>query len=111
MNLFQDVYFSPLHMSTVADLIMRMVNSDATGVFNAGCREGVSKAEFGLRIAREMGAWTKNATLTRSIDVSTRAPRPGDLRMDTRRISSALEITMPTLDEEINKLKLREKVL
>jgi len=110
VNLFQDVYFSPLHMTTVADLIMRMINHTATGVFNAGCREGVTKAEFGLRIAREMGATTKNATLTRSIDITARAPRPCDLRLDTRRISSALDIKMPTLDEEIKKLKLSEKV-
>lgn len=109
INLFEDVLFSPLHMSTLADLVMRMVNNKAIGVFNAASCDGASKAEFGLLIANEMGVSIKNVTIKRSTDITGRAPRIRDLRMSTQRISSVLGIAMPTLDEEIKKLKLSKK--
>ena len=48
MTLFNDVLFSPLHMTTLADLIFELVGKGARGIYNVGCRNGMSKADFGI---------------------------------------------------------------
>lgn len=101
---FADVRFSPLHMSTFASLVAELVNEGTTGVFNVGCREGKSKAEFALTIARHKSFATEMVQLGASSDVPGRAPRSHDLRLDVRRIETILGRPMPTLEEEIRKL-------
>lgn len=101
---FSDVLFSPLHMSTLASLVAELVNEGAKGVFNVGCREGKSKAEFALTIARHKGLATERVRLGVSSDVPGRAPRPHDLRLNVSSIETILGRSMPTLEEEIRKL-------
>lgn len=106
VTLFADVLFSPLRMSTLAALAVEMARGTATGAFNAGSRDGMSKADFGLAIARRMGADTGNATLAASATLVGRAPRPRDLRLNLHRIEAVLGRAMPTLAEEIEALAL-----
>ena len=104
VTFFSDVQFSPLHMSTFSSLVAELVNKGATGVFNVGCREGKSKAEFALSIARHKGLATQMVRLGASSDVPGRAPRSHDLRLDVNSVEIVLGRSMPTLEEEIRKL-------
>jgi dTDP-4-dehydrorhamnose reductase len=103
-TLFEDVQFSPLHMGTLADLIMELVRHDVSGVFNLGSRGGMSKSKFGLRIANQLDLPTKSVMIGHSTSVPGRAKRPADLRLDVSRVESALNREMPTLEEEIARL-------
>lgn len=102
--LFADVFFSPLHMATLAGIIAELVELDATGVINVGCREGRSKADFALAIARHKHLPTETARLANSSTLPGRAPRAHDLRLDVSKLESILGRSMPTLEEEIAKL-------
>lgn len=102
--LFDDVLFSPLHIETLAQVVAELVAKNVTGVFNAGCRDGMSKADFGFHIARHLRLPTDNARRGRSSEMPGRAPRPKDLRMDVSRIEAALGRPMPTLSQEVEKL-------
>jgi dTDP-4-dehydrorhamnose reductase len=104
VTFFSDILFSPLHMTTLAGLIAEMAQSDKTGIFNAGCRGGASKADFALAVARHKGLQTETARIGSSDVMPARAPRPKDMRMDVGRIEAALGRAMPTLEEEIAKL-------
>jgi dTDP-4-dehydrorhamnose reductase len=104
VTFFSDVLFSPLHMSTLASLIVELVNKGATGVFNAGSRAGQSKADFALAIARHKGLTTETVGVGSSSEVRGRAPRIHDLRLNVSRIERFLGRAMPTLEEEIRKL-------
>lgn len=101
---FTDVLFSPLHMQTLANIVVRLMEGQVAGVYNVGCRDGLSKAEFGSRIGQRLGLPLESMSFGQSADVEFRAPRPKDLRMDVSRLEAALGEDMPTLDEEINKL-------
>jgi dTDP-4-dehydrorhamnose reductase len=103
ITLFEDVLFSPLHMATLARLAADLAEAGMTGVFNAGCRDGASKAAFGLAVARHLGLQTETARVGCSDDQPGRAPRPHDLRLDVSRLE-ATGRRMPTLAEEIGKL-------
>ena len=101
---FSDLLFSPLHMTTLSELIVEMAERGIAGVFNAGCRDGASKGDFALAVARHKGLQTETAHIGSSAVMPSRAPRPKDMRMDVRRIERALNRAMPTLEQEVLKL-------
>jgi len=104
INLFTDILFSPLHATTLANVLVEMVRKKMSGIFNVASRSGMSKADFGLRVAKHLGLQTGTATLSTSAVIPGRAPRPSDLRMDPIKLEQALGRPMPTLAEEIAKL-------
>ncbi len=104
VTLFRDSLFSPLQMKTLSALVMECLEAGVHGVFNLGSREGTSKLEFGLAVARHLGLPTDSASPGNSRDLPGRAPRAVDLRMSVARIEASLGRAMPTLHEEIQKL-------
>lgn len=104
ITLFDDVLFSPLHMTTLSQLICESLEKQLCGVFNAGCREGLSKAAFGFVIAEHLHLSTGTVTVGQSISFKQRARRTLDLRMDVSKLEAALGRSMPTLRQEIERL-------
>jgi dTDP-4-dehydrorhamnose reductase len=101
---FEDVFFSPLHMKTVGDLVMGAIAIGLRGTFNLGCRDGLSKAEFGKRIGVHLNLDTSLLRRKKSKMDRSRVPRPYDLRMNVSHLENAMGISMPTLVKEIAKL-------
>ena len=104
INMFSDMIFSPLHMTTLSKIVRECYEKSQKGLFNVGRREGLSKADFGLNIGKHFGLSTKNANIIKSSDILTRAPRALNLSMNVEKIEKALEGEMPTLLNEIQKL-------
>ena len=48
---FDDVFFSPLSMSTLCDAIISVIRTQPVGIFNLGSKQGCSKAEFARSFA------------------------------------------------------------
>ena len=104
ITLFVDVLFSPLHGATLASIIFEIAERDLTGTYNAASRDGFNKADFAFKIAEHLDLQTKTATRGKSASLPGRAIRTADLRMDPSRLEKALGHTMPTLQQEIEKL-------
>jgi dTDP-4-dehydrorhamnose reductase len=104
VTLFRDVLFSPLHMSTLSHYVVECLHAGMTGGLNLGCRNGASKADFGIAVARQLDLPTDHVRLGDSSELDGRAPRPKDLRMDVESLETSLGITMPSLEQEIAKL-------
>ncbi len=104
MTLFCDLKFSPLHVGTLAKLVCELALSGTTGVYNLGCRDGVSKRDFALFVAQHLGLDTRSTTDGCSTSLPGRAPRARDLRLNVNRLEARLGRPMPTLGEEIAKL-------
>ena len=111
LSLFNDIIFSPLHMSTLSQLIVELLQKEVTGVFNAGSRYGMSKAEFAIQLASIFGWNLDHAEVVSSDSRIRGAPRPKDMRMDVSKIENAVGRSMPCLMGEIKKVvKLRDVV-
>jgi len=106
ITLFEDSIFSPLHVETLAKLTIMAASAGNTGTYNLGCRDGDSKAAFGLSIARHLGLQTETATVGKSKTMPNRARRTADLRMSVDRFERDFGVALPTLEEEIAKLSL-----
>lgn len=104
VKMFRDIFFSPLHMATLGQVLVLALERGIYGVFNAGCREGASKRDFGLAVAAHKGLPLDRAEACDSTDLPGRARRPKDMRMDVTRLEKALGMNMPTLSREVEKL-------
>ena len=76
VSLFADVFFSPLHTTTLAQTVINLVKLNINGVINVGSREGRSKADFALAIARHKNLPTETARVVELVGTA----RPGAAR-------------------------------
>jgi dTDP-4-dehydrorhamnose reductase len=104
ITVFEDVYFSPLSMQRLAQVVGQLIECRPRGVFNAGSREGISKADFAFMLADELGLSTDHVRRGTAEQSHLLAYRPKDMRMDCSRIEAALGIALPTLMEEIQSM-------
>ena len=104
MRLFTDVRFSPLHLTTLTDLVYELVEKGARGTFNLGSRGGMSKRDFAHALAAHMGLSTASTSDATSDAIPGRAARAKDLRLNVERVEGALGRRMPSLREEIERL-------
>ncbi len=104
IRLFQDVLFSPLHMKTLAQVLLQCYSQKLTGTFNIGSHDGMSKKDFALKLAEYKGLDASNVTIADSSDLPGRAARPRDLRMDVAWFEGKSGIKLPGLQEEIEKI-------
>lgn len=100
-TLFKDIVFNAVHMDSLCDVIHRAMVSRLTGVFNVGCRDTISKAEFGIHLASLLQLPTSHVRLGSSTDVLLKAKRPLNMGMDVARLETALNYQCPSIHDEI----------
>jgi dTDP-4-dehydrorhamnose reductase len=103
ITLFKDVRFSALHMSSLFLIIQKALTSKLSGTYNVGCHNGISKADFALALAAELGLPTSSAKVGALSDITLKARRPLDMTLNVRKLEDALGIQCPDIREEISK--------
>ena len=101
ITVFNDVKFSAMHMDSLCRIIAECIESRPTGVFNAGCRESISKADFALALAKALGLPLTFIKIGTSADVDLRARRPLDMSLQVAKLEAALDIKCPNMNDEI----------
>ncbi|MEW6593793.1 MAG: sugar nucleotide-binding protein [Thermodesulfobacteriota bacterium] len=107
ITLFRDVLFNPLSGTQMAAAMAALISGGVEGVYNLGAMgEGVSKADFALRLAGRLGLPTSSARSGSLAEVALKAPRPHDTRMDVSRLASRLvlpdmEMVIASVAEEL----------
>jgi dTDP-4-dehydrorhamnose reductase len=102
MTVFDDVFFSALHLNSLSDVIACAVQQRRVGVFNAGCSDGISKAEFAFRLAEKVGLDRSLMALGQSRGAELKARRPLDMRMDSSAFERAFGMKAPTMESQID---------
>jgi len=102
INLFDNVYFSPLSMKTLCEMINLVTDKRPIGIYNLGSRNGMSKADFAFVFAKFLNLSTEkmNRVPFKKLDNIT-ARRPNDMRMDSGLFEQELHIQLPNLIDEI----------
>lgn len=101
ITVFDDVKFSAIHIDTLCEFIARSIELRPAGVFNAGCRDGISKAGFALALAHMLGLSTDNVKVGTSAEAAFKARRPVDMTMQVARLEVALNLQCPNIFDEI----------
>lgn len=100
-RVFADVYFSALHMTTLTEFVVQAIQQRHSGVFNVGCKDGLSKAEFAQSLASGLSFDTALMRVGSVKDVSLLASRPSDMRMDISSFERNFNVQMPCMVEQI----------
>jgi dTDP-4-dehydrorhamnose reductase len=102
VNVFDDVMFSPLSISTLCDCINHCIVNRTLGTFNLGSRNGMSKADFAFAFGGALGL---EVTYLKRVSAKSNsaliARRPMDMRMNCGRFEAYMGASLPLLSEEI----------
>jgi dTDP-4-dehydrorhamnose reductase len=105
INLFNDIFFSPLSIGTLCNLISTIMIRDVSGTFNLGSKEGLSKSEFAFRMAKELNylpnKWTEASSVNNQNLI---AYRPKNMMMEYTKFEQSFNINLPILKDEIKKV-------
>jgi dTDP-4-dehydrorhamnose reductase len=105
IQVFDDVLFNPLSMSTLSEMIGLTIQKKPIGVFNLGAHEGMSKADFAFSFAEELSFSHATMKRTSTNQVSfLKTYRPKDMRMECSKVESALDVKLPFLNDEIKRV-------
>ncbi len=104
INMFNDVYFTPILVNDLIDMILGLVNINATGVYHIGGSDRISKYEFALVIA-DIFQFESSYISPRGIDsMAHLVKRPKDMSLSYDKTQKALQISIPQIRPSIVKL-------
>ena len=104
LNLFEDSFFSPLHIEDIAYYINKIILKNIYGTYNLGSRNGMSKKNFIIEMSNHLGLSLNNTSSIQSSKIKSRTNRTLDLRLNVSKIEKVLDLKMPNLIDSIKKL-------
>ena len=104
-DLFDDVYYTPISVSTLRKQVMDLVEHKASGLFNVCSNERISKFEFGLLIAKTFGYSTQLVQPISINNLPQLTARPKDMSLSNHKSCALLNTSIPSLEQQINELK------
>jgi len=95
VNGFTDVYFCPMFVNDLAEILLQMLEKGLVGLYNVVGSEALSKFEFGQAIAHQFG-YDPGLIQPASVDRSNLVvPRSHNLRLSVHKLSTALGRPVP----------------
>lgn len=105
VQVLNDVYFSPLSMITLVQMIWLVVERKPLGIFNLGSHNGMTKADFDFAFAELLRLPTTLMTrIAASQATFLRAYRPKDMRMNCSKFEETLGVILPDLLDQIKSI-------
>lgn len=105
LNMFTDIYFSPILVNELARVIDKCMESDLSGIYHACGTGAISKYDFGMKVKEIFDIKTgkiKNAT---SDVMNFKAPRAKHMGMSNKKLCEVLNISICTPEESIEVFK------
>jgi dTDP-4-dehydrorhamnose reductase len=110
INLFTDVYFTPVLMQCLIDAVHTLLDQQQKGIFHVVGGERVSKYFFGKQLA---AAFNLNGSLIKPIlfeDKQGLTRRPLDMSLSNHRLVQQLGHSLPALAEQFRQLQQLESM-
>ncbi len=105
VQVFKDVFFSPLSMTTLAEMIQLVIERTPVGIFNLGSHNGMTKAEFAFAFAKCLGMRSDTMTPIQSSQATfLKAYRPKNMRMACSKFEKIIGVRLPLLKDEIERV-------
>ena len=92
---FTDVFFCPLQVNVLSEILLRMAELRLSGLYHVVSREALSKYDFGCRIARLFGLDESLITPVSWKDGGLKAARSPNLTLRTEKLAAALGEPLP----------------
>jgi dTDP-4-dehydrorhamnose reductase len=100
---FTDVMYTPILVNDLADILLAMLEANLSGIYHTVGGECLSKYDFGVSLARIFQLDPGLIHPTSVEKVGLQAARGHHLCLSTEKICSALGITLPEVEEALEK--------
>jgi len=111
INLFKNVYFTPILIQDLANVVSQLIEYNKAGIFNVVCDERVSKLDFGLKIAKIFNLDSNLIVSINFSDMKNLVDRPLDLSLSNAKLCNILGRNIGNVDEQICKLFSEENTI
>lgn len=91
INMFDDVYFTPISICGLAENIELLINTSLCGIYNVVGNERMSKYDFAILLASVFGLSTDLINKTTIKNIQLKAKRPNDMSLSIQKISHDLK--------------------
>lgn len=105
LNLFYDVYFSPLTVYDLSLIIEKIIEKPILGLYHCASRDNISKYDFGKKMAEIFQLSDSNITRVSVDSMDFEAGRPKNMALNIDKISSVLKYDFPTTIDAIKLMK------
>jgi dTDP-4-dehydrorhamnose reductase len=104
LTMFSDVYYTPILINSLGEVIHKLLDRGAEGLFNVVGRERLSKYEFALNVAKVFGYPEAKIRPISVEELSFTAQRPKDMSLSSNKVEDFLKCPMPTVLEDLEDL-------
>ncbi len=100
---FDNMYFNPVHISTLSKVLLKICNTKLKGTYNVGSKNIISKGKFILFFSEKLNMKNTNLLIKDYKLKKNLAPRPLNMGMNVSKIERKLNILLPKIENEIKK--------
>lgn len=109
LRMFDDVFFTPMLINDLIDVIIELVARGSAGIFNVVGGERLTKYAFALKAAEMFGHSAERIRATSIDEVVFKARRPKDMSLSSLKLEEHLLIRVPGVADGLRRLRrLRE---
>lgn len=105
LNMFTDIYFSPILVNDLAEVIDKCIEKDLCGLYHACGTGNMSKYDFGICVKEIFGIMSGKINKSTSEKMNFIAKRSKNMAMSNEKIKKELGIAIRTPRESIEKFK------
>jgi dTDP-4-dehydrorhamnose reductase len=105
LTLFDDVMFSPLHVSNLSIIINQAIENDISGLYHCTSKDSISKFDFGIKMASVFNLSISNIKKISVDSMNFKANRPKNMALNSKKLSSILGYVLPTSTDAIKLMK------
>jgi dTDP-4-dehydrorhamnose reductase len=106
---FEDAYFSPIYVGSLATCLLELASTDITGVMHVAGRERSSKLEFAKTLAEVFDLPEQHIVATSVDKIDFDAPRGRDLSLSVQRAAHRLDCELPTVRKGLELMRRDER--
>jgi len=101
---FKNIFFSPLHTSTLVMLTIKIMKIKKNGIFNIGSKTKISKAKFAELLCKTLGLDNNFLIQTNYSKKISTVSRPFNMSLNVRKFEKTFRVKLPKVTSEIKKL-------
>ena len=105
LNLFYDVYFSPLSVYDLSLIVENIIKKPIFGLYHCASNDSISKYDFGKEMAKIFNLPSLNINKVSVNSADFKAKRPKNMTLNIEKISLALEYDFPSAIDAIKSMK------
>ena len=99
--LFNDVYFSPVHVSFLTKVIKLAIEKKNVGIFNIGSKTGLSKFQFVKNITEDLNLHNSKMKIISVDQFNLKAKRPKDMTLNSEKFEEIFNIKVPSIEKTL----------